>query len=147
MHTPKVIIFAVGSLALAGCSAKDPVTQTPVFHVGTPTNRASVNSWELAQAGINLQPGHYAGKRVTLPFIPSQRGLEPGDPLAVAVSSTLAADSRLSTRYLEVSAKNGHVLLIGSVTNATQKKLAVQIARHVRGVKTLESKITVMPAS
>ena len=133
-------------LTVAGCSAKDPVTQTPVYHVGTPTNRASANSWELDQAGVNLQPGRYHGKPVVLPTVPSQRGFEPNDPLAQAVLDALFRDSRLSTRYLSVSAKNGVIRLEGSVTNAAQKTLAEQIARRVPGVKTLQSRIAVIPA-
>ena len=146
MGTPRPVTAAACALILAGCSAKDPVTQTPVYHIGTPTNRASVNSWELNQAGVNIQPGRYGGRPVTLPNVPSQRGFEPGDPLALAVLRALNSDSGLSTRYLSVSAKNGVVLLEGSVTSATQKAQAEQIARRVPGVRTLHSQIVVIPA-
>ena len=132
-------------MLIAGCSAKDPVTQTPVYHIGTPTNRASVNSWELDQAGVNLQPGRYGGKSVTLPAVPSQRGFEPDDPTAQAVMDALAANRPLPTRYLSASAKNGVVLLTGSVNTAVQKRQAEQIARRVPGVRSLQSRITVIP--
>jgi len=146
MRASKAVMATVCGLTFAGCSAKDPVTQTPVYHIGTPTNRASVNSWELNQAGVNIQPGRYHGKIVTLPSVSSQRGFEPGDPLALAVLNALSLDSRLATRYLSASAKNGVVILGGSVTNPAQKTLAEQIARHVPGVKTLWSKIMIIPA-
>ena len=146
MGAVKTLAGIVWVLILTGCSAKDPVTQTPVYHIGTPTNRASVNSWELNQAGVNIQPGRYAGKPVTLPNIPSQRGFEPGDPLALTVRHALTAGSDLPTRYLSVSAKNGIVLLEGSVTSAAQKAQAEQIARQVRGVHTLRSQIVIIPA-
>jgi len=137
---------AGAALALTGCSAKDPVTQTPVYHIGTPTNSSSANSWELGQPGLNIQPGRYRGKGVVLPAIPSQRGFEPGDPLALAVQGALAADPRVPTRYLTISAKAGTVVLGGSVTNPAQKVLAVQIARRIPGVKILQDKIEVIPA-
>lgn len=133
-------------LALAGCSARDPVTQTPVYHVGTPTNRSSVNSWELNGAPLYTQPGVYHGKPVHLTPIPSQRGFEPNDPVAQAVLNALNGDSALSTQYLSASAKNGVVILIGSVTSPAQKAQAERIARQVPGVRALQSRIVVIAA-
>jgi len=132
--------------AITGCSARDPVTQTPVYHVGTPTNRSSVNSWELNGAPINTQPGVYRGKPVHLTPIASQRGFEPNDPLALAVLNALSEDGAVSTQYLSASAKDGIVILIGSVTNTVQKARVEQIAHRVPGVKELRSKVIVIPA-
>ena len=146
MRTLPTILFFLGIPALVGCSAKDPVTQTPVYHIGTPTNSASANSWELNQAGANLQPGRYAGKTITLPAVPSQRGFEPGDPLANAVRAAFARDNRLSARYITVSALNGVVVLEGSVTTPLQKAVAAQTAGGVPGVTAVRSRIVVVPA-
>lgn len=129
---------------VAGCSARDPVTQTPVYHIGTPTNRSSVNSWELNTAPINTQPGVYSGRRVHLKAIPSQRGFEPDDPTAQAVLTALNADGQVPTQYLAASGKGGVVILIGSVSNDLQKARAEGIARAVPGVKRLESKVAVV---
>ena len=142
----KRTLLPCGLLALlAGCSAKDPVTQTPVYHIGTPTNRSSVNSWELNSEPVNTQPGLYHGKPVTLKPIPSQRGFEPDDPVAQAVMNALMADSTVPTQYLSARAKDGAVILTGSVTTAAQKTRAEQIAQAVPGVKHLSSQIAVLP--
>jgi hypothetical protein len=128
---------------LAGCSARDPVTQTPVYHIGTPTNRSSVDSWELSQP-VNPQQRVYGGKPATLTPIRSQRGFEPDDPAAVAVFNALDADGQVSTQYLSARAKNGVVILAGSVTTAAQKARAAQIARAVPGVKYVADQVQVV---
>ena len=128
---------------LAGCSARDPVTQTPVYHIGTPTNRSSVNSWELNSAPLNTQPGVYRGKPAHLTPIASQRGFEPDDPTAQAVLSALTQGG-VSTQYLSARAKKGIVILTGSVTTDAQKVRAEQVARTVPGVKHLDSRVMVV---
>ena len=128
---------------LAGCSAHDPVTQTPVYHAGTPTNRSSVDSWELSQA-VNPQQRVYGGKPAKLTPIASQRGFEPDDPAAVAVLNALDADGSVSTQYLSARAKNGVVILAGSVNTAAQKTRAVQIARRASSVKYVVDRVQVV---
>lgn len=130
---------------LAGCSAQDPVTQTPVYHVGTPTNRSSVNSWELDTAPMNTQPGVYRGKPAPLKAIASQRGFEPDDPSALAVLRALSADGQVPTQYLSASGKGGTVILIGSVPSAAQKARAALVARAVPGVTRLDDRVKVVP--
>ena len=138
--------LAAGCSALmSGCSARDPVTQTPVYHIGTPTNRSSVNSWELDTAPLNTQPGVYGGKPVHLKAIASQRRFEVDDPAARAVLSALSADGQVPTQYLSASGKGGVVILIGSVPGSAQKTRAEQIARAVPGVKRLDSRVMVVP--
>ncbi len=127
---------------LTGCSARDPVTQTPVYHAGTPTNRSSVDSWELSQA-VNPQQRIYGGKSAKLMPIASQRGFEPDDPTAVSVLNALDAGG-VSTQYLSARAKNGVVILAGSVTTAAQKSRAVQIDRAVPGVKYVADRVQVV---
>ena len=134
----------LGALALAGCSAQDPPTQTPVYHIGTPTNRSSVNSWELGQSPSYSQPGVYGGRPVHLTPIASQRGFEPDDPVALAVLAALNQDGAVSTQYLTATAHNGVVLLVGSVVSPAQKERIDQIARAVPGVKELRNKIAVL---
>ena len=146
MRLSPLPLLAIAALMLAGCSAKDPVTQTPVYHIGTPTNRSSVNSWELNGEPLNTQPGVYRGKPVTLAPMPSQRGFEPDDPAALAVLNALTQDGHVPTQYLSASAENGVVILIGSVTTPAQKARAERIARTVAGVRELRSKVAVIPA-
>lgn len=137
-----ILILLLASLT--GCSARDPVIQTPVYHVGTPTNRSSVNSWELNSEPANTQPGLYHGKPAHLKPIASQRGFEPDDPVAVAVLNALTDNGGVSTQYLSARAKNGVVILTGSVTTANQKVRAGRIARAVPGVRRLDDQVVVM---
>ncbi len=133
------LILAAFLCLLTGCSAKDPVTQTPVYHTGTPTNRSSTNSWELNGEPANTQPGLYHGKPAPLRQIPSQRGFELNDPVARAVLAALAADGQIPTDYLSVRAKHGAVLLAGSVATAAQKARAETVAHTAPGVTSLDS--------
>lgn len=138
-----LLLLGLAGLLLAGCSARDPVTQTPVYHIGTPTNRSSVNSWELNTAPRNTQPGLYGGKPVRLKAIASQRGFEPDDPAALAVLRALG-DGQVPTQYLSASGKGGVVILIGSVPDPAQKARAALIARAVPGVYRLEDRVMVV---
>ena len=142
MSLRRLLIISLLAL-LTGCSARDPVTQTPVYHVGTPTNRSSVDSWELSQA-VNPQQRVYGGKPAKLTPIASQRGFEPDDPAAVAVLNALDADGSVSTQYLSARAKNGVVILAGSVNTAAQKTRAVQIARRASSVKYVVDRVQVV---
>lgn len=75
--------------------------------------------------------------------IPSQRGFEPYDPLALRVYQALMGDATLPSRYLTTSAKDGAVILSGTVQTPAQKTLAERIARGVPGVTDLRSSLTV----
>ena len=143
MLRQKRLIALLFALLLAGCSAHSPVTQTPVYHTGTPTNRSSVDSWELSQP-IHPEKQVPSGKAAPFTSIASQRGFEPDDPLAVAVFNALDSDPKISTQYLSARAKNGVVILAGSVTTAAQKAHAVQIARTVPGVKYIADNLQVV---
>jgi len=138
-------LVLAAAAVLAGCSAQDPVTPSPVYHVGTPTNRSSVNSWELDTAPLNTQPGVYRGRPVRLKAIASQRGFEPDDPAALAVLRALSADGQVQTQYLSASGKGGVVILIGSVPLAAQKVRAALVARAVPGVTRLDDRVKVVP--
>lgn len=144
----KLILAALLCLPLlAGCSAKDPDTKTPMYHIGTPTNRSSTNSWELNGEPANTQPGLYHGKPAPLRPVPSQRGFELNDPVARAVADALAADGQIPTDYLSIRAKHGVVILAGSVATAAQKARAESIARTTPGVTSLDSRLAVSPGN
>ena len=130
-------------LLLGGCSRSDPPKDTPVFHTGTPTNRSSTNSWEIGHEPFYTQPGVNGGRPVTLTPIPSQARMEPDDPLALAVFRAIAADGSVPTRYLEISAHNGVVQIVGTVGSAAQKRRAETLARAVPGVLRVQSELTV----
>ncbi len=143
MKTPGLPIL-IALLGVAGCSRRDPTTTTPVYHIGTPTNRSSTNSDEANHEPFYTQPGVNGGRPVTLKPIPSQRGFEPSDPLAEQVYAAIGADGTVPTRYLTTGAKNGVVRLTGTVATAAQAAQAEKIARGVPGVKELRSSIHVV---
>jgi len=144
-----VALPAIALLALPGCSAKDPVTATPSYHIGVKTNSSSVNSWEMNREPLYTQPGVNNGRPVTLKPIPSQRGFEPNDPLAEDVYAALQADDSLPTRYLSASAKDGVVVLSGTLPSPALRAKAEALARAVPGVCALRSRLLVTspPAS
>lgn len=119
------------------------MTGTPVFHVGIPDNRASVNSTDLYREPFYTQPGVNSGKPVKLKAISSQRGFEPNDPLAEAVYAALMQTSGINRRYFAVSAKDGIVKLVGSVSDTSQKAQAEATAHAVPGVKKILSELTI----
>ncbi len=127
---------------LGGCSAKDPVDKTPYYHVGTPTNRGSVNSWELSVGSVPVQPADSRGAHVPIAVIASQRGFEPNDPLAQSVYSALGR-GHVDTRYIMVGAKDGVVMISGSAVNQQQVADAMRVASHVEGVKKVRCELTV----
>lgn len=130
---------------LSGCSPRDPVTRTPVYHLGVPTNRSTVNSTDPHREPFYAQPGVNGGRSVAVPLKPPGRGFEPNDPLADAVYNALVADGNIRMPYLSVRAKNGVVLLDGTVGDARQKTRAETLARQTAGVKKIFSKLRVMP--
>ena len=134
---------ALSLLLLGGCSRSDPPTLTPVFHVGTPTNRSSTNSWEIGHEPFYTQPGVNGGRPITLKPSPSQARMEPDDPLALAVFRAIAADGSIPTCYLETSAHNGVVQIVGTVADPSQKRRAEALARVVPGVRRVQSELTV----
>jgi hypothetical protein len=136
--------IAIAAMAcLTGCSDQAPVTRTPDYHVGTPTNRSSVMSWELNHEPFYTQPGVNSGQQVpTPPTTASQRGFEPYDSVAGRVYTAIAA-ARINAKYISATAKNGNVVLIGSVDTEDQLKKTVDIAQHVQGVRQVRSELTV----
>lgn len=142
-----VVLLGLCLPLMAGCLAKDATTNTPNYHVGTPTNRSSVNSWELNNSPFYTQPGVNNGKPVTLKPIASQRGFEPYDPLAERVYAAWSAANGLDIKYLSAAAKGSVVILTGTVALPAQRTQAEDIARKAPGVTQVVDKITVRAAA
>jgi hypothetical protein len=133
----------IAAVCLTGCSSQDPVTRTPYYHVGTPTNRSSVNSWELNREPYYTQPGVNAGTQVApAARTASERGFEPYDPLAERVYSAMGT-AGVHVKYISAAAKDGTVVLMGSADNHAQLVKALDVAGHVPGVKQVRNQLTV----
>lgn len=125
-------------LLLAGCSSKDPHTDTPSFHEGPQTGTsAPINSWEVGQ---NAPP---TPKRFQFPAEASHRGFEPYDALAEKVYAALQADGSIPLKYVTVSAKGDNVHVSGTVETSAQAAHAAQVARSVSGVHAVQSHLEV----
>jgi hypothetical protein len=143
MSTLRIATVLLLLVTLTGCSAKDPPNYTPVYKYGVQDNRSTTYSYQINGEPRYTQPGVNAGKPVTLKPIPSQRGFEPYDHVAEQVYMAFNADGALPARYLTASAKDGIVILSGTVPTANDRTRAEQIARGVAGVKEIRDKIVV----
>ena len=135
--------LAVAMVSLAGCSSQDPVTRTPYYHVGTPTNRSSVNSYDPNNEPFYTQPGVNSGVQVPPPAKrPSERGYEPYDPLAESAYAAIGK-AGVHTKYISATAKGSTVVLTGSVDNSVDMAKAVNAAGKVHGVKLVRNELTI----
>lgn len=74
--------------------------------------------------------------------------LTPGDvSLAASIQATLDADRELPLANISVSAKDGAVVLAGTVRSDADRARAVQDANSVPGVKKVYDEITVVEES
>jgi len=123
------------ALALSGCSARDPVTETPVYHVGTPTNRSTTYSWVPHNEPFYVQPGLNSGKPLPpMKSVPSELRFEPYDPLATAAYNTIKGTG-IDITYITTTARDGVVIVSGAVASPADKVRALSAARTVTGVR------------
>jgi len=134
MNMRTVASFALIGLAVAGCSARQEPPVTPTMQAATPTNRGTVNSWELTIGKIHTEPGLASARIPLIPDSVVQQGYEPSDPLAVAVYNELV-HQKLETQFVVAAAKQGTVMLEGVVGDDAQKTRIGQAAKGVAGVK------------
>lgn len=137
------ITIALSIPALTGCSDRDPVTATPVYHVGTPTNRSTTYSWIPNNQPYYVQPGVNGGEAVPRmkEFVATPR-FEPYAPLASEVYGTLKSKG-VAVAYIIVAAKGDSVKIEGNVPTMNDKASAVSIARTVPGVRSVIDEIRV----
>ena len=122
---------------LGGCSAKDPVTRTPVFHVGTPTNRSTTYSWVPHNEPFYVQPGLNGGNpRQPIKDAPWHPRFEPYAPLATTVYNAVKA-AGVDVTYITASANGNAVMLDGRLSSTADRDKALATARSIPGVKTV----------
>ena len=122
---------------LGGCSAKDPVTRTPVFHVGTPTNRSTTYSWVPHNEPFYVQPGLNGGNpRQPIKDAPWHPRFEPYAPLATTVYNAVKA-AGVDVTYITASANGNAVILDGRLSSTADHDKALATARSIPGVKTV----------
>ncbi len=67
--------------------------------------------------------------------------------LAESVRRQIMTDARLSGQCINVTASGGYVQISGTVDTEEQKKLAVDLAKGVPGVRHVEDRIEVQKAT
>lgn len=140
----RLIIILLFLLSLCGCSRRDPITSTPIYHTGTPTNRSSVQSWELNKEPLYTQPGVNSGSIVPTPSdIQEQQKYTSYNSLAHQVYAAIS-DKGFDMRYITVTANNGSVIIIGTVDNKETENKMITIAKGVLGVRNMITKINVI---
>lgn len=137
------VVAGISILMLAGCSARDPVTRTPVYHVGTPTNRSTTYSWIPNNQPFYVQPGVDGGKPLPpMKAVPSQLRFEPYDPLAASVYNTIKHRG-INVTYVTTAAKDGTVIVEGAVASERDKQTALAVARAVPGVRAVVDRLKI----
>ena len=65
--------------------------------------------------------------------------------LAESVKRKITASRTLDVKMLKVETQNGTVVIHGTAKNAAEKAAAGDIAKEVKGVKTVENEIAIRP--
>jgi hyperosmotically inducible protein len=67
--------------------------------------------------------------------------------ITVAVNDALAKDDQLKAQHIGVNTVDGHVVLDGSAPDADSRQRATLLARNVQGVKSVDNRLMLPPAS
>lgn len=101
-------------------------------------------------AGCNRESSYQTGQQTGTPSTSAMGG--PGETIATKVDDAaivtkvktgLAADKDISALKIDVDSRDGVVTLTGSVPSSAAQDRAVQIARDVKDVKSVDSRLTV----
>ena len=99
-----------------------------------------------AQEGANTTA---AGQSESSPAgIVEKAGAVAGDAaITVAVNAALAKDDQLSALRINVDTVDGRVSLAGAAPNEAARDRATTLAQQVEGVKSVENRLAITPAS
>lgn len=144
--------FVIASLVLVGCD-KPAESSTPgevVDRTITQVEQKATEIKDQAAAGIEkaedrakaaTQDAREAGQRAT-----DVVGNKVADAvITTEINAELAQDSRLSALKINVDTVEGKVSLSGSAPDAASKARATQLAEAVKGVTSVDNRLTIMP--
>lgn len=143
---------AFASLTLVGCN-KSADSPTPGQVVDRTITQVEQKASEMKdQAAVGMDQAEDRAKAATQDAREaSQRATEVvSNKVADAVITTeinaeLAKDSRLSALKINVDTVEGKVSLSGSAPDAASKARATQLAAAVKGVASVDNRLTIMP--
>lgn len=143
---------AFASLALVGCNkpADSPTPGQVVDRTITQVERKASEMKDQAAAGMDkaedrakaaTQDAREAGQRAT--DVVSNKVADA--VITTEINAELAKDSRLSALKINVDTVEGKVSLSGSAPDAASKARATQLAAAVKGVASVDNRLTIMP--
>jgi hyperosmotically inducible protein len=104
---------------------------------------ASGLSLALTTGPAGMLPGSAQAADVDTPATPTI--VTPADvSLAASVQATIASDQELPLANIAVSAKDGAVMLAGSIRSGSERSRAIQDAKSVPGVKAVYTDLRVL---
>ena len=126
----KRIVGLVLAFGIAACSDSPP-PQKPVVQPVTPAPQAKAPETKAPE----VKPAAEAPKP------------DPNKELALRVKSALDNDGKVPSQGIDVSAKDGRVVLWGTTATPAERSRAAQIAAKVDGVTGVDNQLKVVKGS
>jgi hyperosmotically inducible periplasmic protein len=124
-------IAAAAALTLAACDDNRTVGQqidSGVAQAERKSEQVAANTREAANKAGNAVSEQVADASIT-----------------TALNAEYAKDDKLSAIKIDVDTNDGRVTLTGSAPDAASKDRATMLANNVKGVKSVDNKLTVKP--
>jgi osmotically-inducible protein OsmY len=136
----KLLAPAIGALALSNAAGQgSPPPERPVGPpAGTPgrsetaTESATTRAERKADTKASAKTGEASAKKGSV-------------EVADAVKGKIAASKEVDVKQLRVEVQDGTVVLFGSTKTMAEKTAAAEIAKEVKGAKTVRNEITIRP--
>lgn len=131
----------LASIALVGCN-KPADNRTAGQVVDGTIAKVEQKATEMKdQAAVGLEKAEVKAKAAT-----DTVGSKVADAvITTEINAELAKDSRLSALRINVDTADGKVSLSGAAPDAASKERATQLAAAVKGVASVDNRLTVMP--
>ena len=129
--------FLAASAAALGLSIAACDNPGPAEKVGQQIDRS------VEKAGQQLADAKQAGESVV---VQAGQGLDDAS-LTARVKAALLGTPGVGAMKIDVETRNGVVALFGTVDDATERKQALQAARSVDGVRSVDDRLVVVKGS
>ncbi len=147
MQTPALITrttvgLVLASIALVGCNKPAEDNRTAGQVVDSTISQVEQKATEMKnQAAVGMEKAEDKAKSAT----DTVGGKVADAVITTEINAELAKDSRLSALRINVDTADGKVLLSGAAPDAASKERATQLASAVKGVASVDNRLTVMP--
>lgn len=147
MQTPALITrttvgLVLASIALVGCNKPAEDNRTAGQVVDSTISQVEQKATEMKnQAAVGMEKAEDKAKSAT----DTVGGKVADAVITTEINAELAKDSRLSALRINVDTADGKVSLSGAAPDAASKERATQLASAVKGVASVDNRLTVMP--